>query len=279
MNLKNIIAGILVIGVIVIVILLIGKFSNAKPKENINIYFFNVGKADSTLIYNDNFAVLIDTGEKETAPVILKYLNDHQIIKLDYLIITHFDKDHVGGASRIINQVEVNSIITSNYKKNSDEYNDYIKAINDKHIIPLIMKDDYKFSYGRAAFTVNFPKEKEYAKKASNNSSLIVSLMFGNTKYLFMGDAMELRIAEYLKINSTEYDLIKIPYHGKELENSENYISTYKPKYAIITSSKEEEKDNKKLIKILDKYDTKSYLTYNGAILVTTNGVNIRVKQ
>jgi len=279
MNLRNIIIGVLIIGVIIVGVLLVGKFNKGNSVENINIYFFNAGKADATLIYNDNFSVLIDTGEKELAPTILKYLLDHKIGKLDYLIITHFDKDHVGGAAKIINEIEVNSVITSNYKKNSDEYNDYIKAINDKHIIPLIMKQDYKFNYGRAAFTVNFPKEKEYDKKPSNNSSLIVSLMYGNNKFLFMGDAMELRIAEYLKINTSKYDLIKVPYHGRELDNSEEYISTYKPKYAIITSSREEEKDNKKLIKILDKYNSNYYLTYNGDILVTSNGIDIKVEQ
>ncbi len=271
---------ILFLVILILLFLLLAFYTDYKRDDNnLNIYFFDAGKADSALVYTKDLVILIDTGEENLYSDIDTYLNKYGIDTIDYLIITHFDKDHVGGASRIINQVEVNSIITSNYKKNSDEYNDYIKAINDKHIIPLIMKEDYKFSYGRAAFTVNFPKEKEYDKKPSNNSSLIVSLMYGNNKFLFMGDAMELRIAEYLKKNTSKYDLIKIPYHGRELDNSEDYISTYQPKYAIITSSRAEEKENKILIKILEKYDSNYYLTYNGDILVTSNGINIKVEQ
>ena len=278
MNLKNILVGVIVIGVIVFIILLLTKNSSSNEK-NVNIYFFNAGKADATLIYNDSFSVLIDAGEKELGPTIVNYLTNHSIGKLDYLIITHFDKDHVGGASTVIDNIEVNTVITSNYKKDSEEYNNFVRSINNKKIIPIITKSDYKFHYGKASFIINFPNQNNYANKESNNSSLIISMTYGDKKFLFMGDAMELRIKEYLGLDTSKYDLIKIPYHGKKLDVTDEYISTYKPKYGIITSSTKEKDDNKKTTKVLDKYGVKYYFTYNGDILVTSNGIDIKVKQ
>ena len=96
----------------------------------IKLVFFEIGKADAFLIFNEGAAILIDTGEAESAEDIISYMEKKGVDSLDYLFITHFDKDHVGGASRIMNAVTVKEIYTSNYPKSSGEYDNFKSAVN-----------------------------------------------------------------------------------------------------------------------------------------------------
>lgn len=248
--------------------------SNGKLK----LYFFDAGKADSCIIYNDDFAVLIDTGEKELGEEILTYLNNNGIKKINYLIITHFDKDHVGSASIVLDGIQVDNVIQSNYPKESKVYDKYLKALSNNNIMPNTLRDDLDFNYGDVYFHINAPKEEIYSNNESNNSSLIVSIKYKNNSFLFMGDAENLRIQEYIDDNTESYDFLKVPYHGHYQITLAKLFSIVKPKYAVITSSDEELEDNTTL-ELLKSIDCDAYLTRNGSILITSDGNIIRIKQ
>ena len=221
---------------------------------------------------------MIDTGEKELGEEILTYLENNNITKLDYLIITHFDKDHVGSASTIINSIEVDNVIQSNYPKESKVYNKYLSALENKGIEAVTLREDLEFSFGDIYFTINPPLEEVYSNNESNNSSLIVSLKYKNNSFLFMGDAENLRIKEYLSTNNLSYDFLKVPYHGHYQTTLDELIEVIKPKYSVITSSLEEKEDDTTL-ELLSNIGSKTYLTRNGSILITSDGDTINIKQ
>ena len=77
----------------------------------LEVYCFSAGKADAFLLYTEESAVLIDCGEKGFGKEILAYMEEAGIESLDYLIITHFDKDHVGGAAKVINSTPVETVL------------------------------------------------------------------------------------------------------------------------------------------------------------------------
>ncbi len=278
MDKKILIGAIVLLVVIVLALLYIELFSHNKNDEYLKIKFFNVGKADSFLIYNSNYTVLIDTGENDTSKVIIDYLDNNKISKIDYLIITHFDKDHVGGASDIIKRYNIDKVLVSNRPKDSKQYEKFMDALEKKKITADVIREDFDFELGDSKFTVNAPKEEKYDNKPSNNSSLIVSLHFKDNSILFMGDAEELRIKEYLLEHTDTYDVLKVPYHGHLQENTEELISVVEPKYAIITSSLEE-KEDEEVLSILTKYNVRYYLTREGSILLTSDGSSIDIKQ
>lgn len=270
---------ILVITLLLVVIWsIIFLISREDTTDKLKIYFFNAAKADSCIIYNDDFAVMIDTGEKELGEEILTYLENNNITKLDYLIITHFDKDHVGSASTIINSIEVDNVIQSNYPKESKVYNKYLSALENKGIEAVTLREDLEFSFGDVYFTINHPLEEVYSNNESNNSSLIVSLKYKNNSFLFMGDAENLRIKEYLSTNNLSYDFLKVPYHGHYQTTLDELIEVIKPKYSVITSSLEEKEDDTTL-ELLSNIGSKTYLTRNGSILITSDGDTINIKQ
>ncbi len=243
-------------------------------KNNLTMYFFKVGKADSILISIEDKNVLIDTGESSTVNNILSYLKENKIEKIDYLIITHFDKDHVGGAASIINNLEVVNVYQSNYPKDSNEYNNYVNSLTNKSIEAVTLREDISFEIYGVRFNINAPKEVEYAKNPSNNSSLIVSVFNGDNSFLFMGDAENARIKEYLSIDNKSYDVLKVPYHGHYQKRLRELIGSVKPKYAVITSS-DSEKEDSETLDILENSEV--YLTRINPIILKSDGSKIDV--
>ena len=97
-------------------------------EESLSVTFLDAGKADAIVLHTNNSTVLIDTGLKSGGKELVQLIKSQGIDTIDYLILTHFDKDHVGGAARVIKKLKVNNIITSDYFKDSDEVEDYLEA-------------------------------------------------------------------------------------------------------------------------------------------------------
>ena len=253
-------------------------YSNKKTSySDFSIYFFNAGKADAFLIQNNDYTVMIDTGEEDLSNEILTYFKNYNIEHLDYLIITHFDKDHVGSASTILNSISVDHVLQSNVPKESDVYTNYLSALESCGITPETISGDKNITLGDMEIVVNGP-DVIYDKNESNNSSLIVSLTYKNTSYLFMGDAENARIKDFVSTNNNTYDFIKIPYHGNYLKRLESLLSSVNPKYAVITASNEEGAETDTL-SLLDNLKIKYYITRDGGVLLTSDGNSITMKQ
>jgi len=270
---------IILISVIIICILVscIYIFKGNENTYDFKVHFFNIGKADSMIISYDGHYIMIDCGEEDNSNEILTYMRNNNITKLDYLIITHFDKDHVGGASKIIDNIEIDNVLQSNSIKTSDEYNNYIDSLNKKSITPTTVNGDLDISFSDLEIIVNGP-DVVYENNESNNSSLIVSITYKSNNFLFMGDAQNARIKDFIKTNDIKYDFIKIPYHGNYLKRLDDLFNDNTIKYSVITSSNSE-MENDDTIKLLNKYEITNYLTRLGSIDVLSDGINIKINQ
>ena len=260
-------------------------FSGCAPKQNgedggsakLQIYCFSAGKADAFLLWNDSFAVLIDTGESGFGKTIISFLKEQGIRRLDYLIITHFDKDHVGGAKKILESVEIGTVLQSNSPKDASAYNKYVTALQAQKINPVtVTGSDLKFTLDGVDFTVNPPAQAVYPEDESNNSSLIVSVICGETRLLFTGDAEDLRLSEYLQTDPGHYDLVKLPHHGRWQATLVDLLSKTTPSHAIITSSEEEPEDDA-TVALLRESNTAAWLTRTAPIYITSDGRTLTV--
>ena len=243
---------------------------------DLNIYAFNAGKADSFIISKDDKVVIIDTGEKKLYDKIDKYLKNKNVAKIDYLIISHFDKDHVGSASKIIDNYEIGTVYQSNYPKDTDPYNNYQSSLISKGIEPVTVREKISFSVDDMDFEIIPPEKEVYNKDPSNNSSLIVSIKYKNTSYLFTGDIENDRIEEFVNYNTSTYDFLKVPYHGHYQTKFSSLVENVKPKYAVITSSLLRMED-KKVIKILEENSVNYYLTRKGNVVISSDGDSIKI--
>lgn len=267
----------IIILLIILVLISIYKKNNDLSSYDFHIYFFNAGKADAILLTKDDKYIMIDTGEEKLSTEILDYFKKNNIKKIEYLIITHFDKDHVGSASSIIENIEIGEVLQTNIGKDSKYYANYLNALNDKNIDPIIVKGDYNLNFSNLKITVN-GAETVYEKDESNNSSLIVSINYDKNSFLFTGDAENDRLKDWLKNNTNNYDFLKIPYHGKYNKKLDDLLKSTNPKYSVITCSDTEGAEEETL-NLIDKYEVKNYLTKDGSITVYSNGQTIKIIQ
>lgn len=241
---------------------------------NLTVYCFQAGKADAFLLYTEQSAVLIDTGESGFGKTILNKLSELGIEKLDCLIVTHFDKDHVGGAKKILESVEVGAVLQSNCPKDSSAYNKYVAALAACGLQAQTVREELCFTLDGIVYTVNPPAQETYAKDASNNSSLIVSVTNGLSRLLFTGDAEEERLGEFLSGNPGHYDFLKIPYHGHWQYGLAALLQAVSPQIAVIPSSDDEPEDQMTL-DTLAQYGVETYLTRTAPVVLVSDGVNL----
>lgn len=251
--------------------------SSAETAKTVSVHFFNAGKADSCIISDSDHYVMIDTGESTLAEELLGYIDENGISKLDYLIITHFDKDHVGSAADIINSVDVDNVLQSNVPKDSEYYDNYLEALDNKKLTPVTVLETLTFDLGNMSFTID-PPNGIYEKNESNNSSLITSLIYSDSSFIFMGDAQNDRLTDFIDSNTAKYDFVKIPYHGNYQKKLDDLLEDIEPKYAVITSS-EQEPEQDKMLEILDDMNISYYLTREGAVDVVSDGTEISITQ
>ena len=269
---------IVILVAIFIVMSSVGIFiSKNNDKYVFKIHFFDAGKADAIFINCNDVNIIIDTGEDNLSDEIIEYLEKNKIKKIDYLIITHFDKDHVGSASKIIDEFKIDNVLQSNYPKDSTYYTNYLNSLSKKNIVPETILDDKDVTIDNLKIKVYGPK-KTYDNNESNNSSLIISMIYIDNSFLFMGDSQNARIKDFILENNQKYDFLKVPYHGRYLKRFDDLLLNRNIKYAVITSSLDE-KEDERTIDVLKNNNINYYLTRNGEIDVLSNGKNIKIKQ
>ncbi len=250
----------------------------------VNICVLDTGKADAVLIISENSVIMIDTGENKHGQKIVDFLVSRDITRMDYLIITHFDKDHVGGASTVINNIEVAEVIVPNYGRDSKHYNKFMEAMADKELESIVLEEPLNLMFDCEMITI-YPSNQDYydfgnnkadegAKVKENDFSIAVSMNHGNNNFLFTGDAETKRLQELLSIDgikNTKYDFLKVPHHGRYNKFGMTFISAVQPNHAVITCSSDMPADSR-VVAALEAVGTEVYFTTQGNIHIESNG-------
>lgn len=242
--------------------------------EELTVYSFKAGKADAHLIYNSKAAVLIDCGEKGFGKEIVSYLNAQGIRELDMLIITHFDKDHVGGAAKVLKEIPVKRVIQTYCIKQSKEYDSYAQAVSELGITPETPRQRISVLIGGGELTVCPPLREVYQDSPSNNASLITILRYGSCSMLFAADAEDTRLGEFLNTEAGHYDYVKMPYHGHYQTRLKPFLAAVTPQIAVITCSDEEPEDAQTM-KLLAEAGAAVYLTRTAAVIAKCDGKGV----
>jgi beta-lactamase superfamily II metal-dependent hydrolase len=261
-------------------VLLMSACSTSAPATEMTVTVFSAGKADAILIETQDGNVLIDAGLEENRAQLLEDLAQRGVSELEALIITHFDKDHVGGADAVLETLKVNHVYTTWQSKSSDDITSYEQALFSAGLKAAVMKGTQTFTLGGAIFTI-YGASDAYEEDESNNSSLIVHVSFGKKSYLFMGDAQDERIEEFLSYGEADADFLKVPYHGHYQDSLEELISAVTPEAGVITNGTDEpsEKEIKKTVKILEAAGSAVYETLNGTVEIRCTQEGFTVSQ
>lgn len=239
---------------------------------------FEAGHADSFLLYTDEGVILIDTGEKGFGKKILEYMEKHGLDGIDYMLLTHFDKDHIGGAAKVIRNTRVSTVYTGTFAKDSEEMMNLAAAMNEVDCEREMLMKDISFEIGGMTVEIDTPARMIYEDDPSNNSSLIIRVTHGQNVFLFMADAQNTRIREYLETKPAKCDVLKVPYHGIFQGALPELVTAVKPSYAIITSDKKEKEDAETCDLFKDR-GIDIYKTRKGEIEILSDGSEIIINQ
>ncbi len=282
----------LILGIILLVIIIIcaiftsnnnlnknNLYSNINiDNSKLNIFYFNVGQADSSLVMYNGKTILIDAGNTSDEEELLKFIKAKGIQQIDYLIGTHIHEDHIGGMAYIINNFTVERIVMPyNEKDNSKFYNNVTDAIDGKNLSIEIVKETDKFNLAdNLEFEILYVDNTEPSEP--NNASIVAQLTYGEQEYLFMGDAEE--EAENKLLNEgilDDIDVLKVGHHGSDTSTTENFINKVLPESSIISVQEGVKYDDMPDENVINRLENKSkvYRTdIDGTIWLVSDGKN-----
>lgn len=263
---------------LLIVLILINFIIYIFPQK-LRIFFIDVGQGDSTLIITpDKKTVLIDGGGSDSfdvgEKVLLPYLLDRRILKIDYVLISHFDTDHCGGILTIMEKVKVKNIIISEQAEHSENYERFKKLMIHKKIRLIEVKKGDKIKIGRySEFKILFPTSRLLSENPLNNNSIVAQFNYNNFKMLFTGDIEKLAEQQILKAEKAEIraDILKVAHHGSKTSSIPEFIKAVKPKIALIGVGKNNTfgHPNQQTIKNLENIKCRIYRTdLQGEIII-----------
>ncbi len=245
----------------------------------VEVHFIDVGQGDAILIETDHAAMLIDAGENNKGTVVVDYLNTQQITKLDYVIGTHPHSDHIGGLDTVLDTFLVDKVIMPSVIHTTKTFEDVLDTLEDKNLKITKAVVGTQYILGPATFTVVAPNASSYEEM--NNYSVGIKLTYGDTSFLFTGDAEKLAEDEMVANGiDLSADVLKLAHHGSAYSNSDSFLNAVSPTYAMINVGKDNEYGHphvEALQAMLDR-DIKVYRTdEQGTVVFTSDGTNISV--
>jgi len=261
--------------VLIIIVLFIHTNINYIINNNF-LTFIDVGQGDSNLMHLNNKNILIDTGGNiyyNLSNNIINYLKSEGIMKVDYLILTHGDYDHMGESINLVNNFKVGKVIF-----NCGEFNNL-----EKELIEVL--DKKKIPYYSCIKELNvddnklyFLNNKDYGNE--NDNSSVIYTKINNHKFLFMGDAgVEVEEDLIEKYNLKDIDVLKVGHHGSKTSSGKDFIDEIKPKYSIISVGKNNRYGHPNNSVLENLEDSKIYRTdQDGSIMFKIKSDKLKIE-
>lgn len=252
--------------------------------RDLRIFFIDVGQGDSSLIITPkNKVILIDGGGSLDESydvgksVLVPYLLDRGISLIDYMMVSHFDNDHVGGLMYVLENLKVKNILISKQSKDSKEYKEFIQIAQKRKIKVITVKQgDVIKIENDISFYILYPTSKLEFNDLNNNS-IVAKLVYGNFSMLFTGDIEQEAEGKILKKYNTDIlqsTVLKIAHHGSKTSTTEGFIDLVNPKIALIGVGKDNNfgHPNKEVLDRIENLGSKIYRTdMHGEISLKVN--------
>lgn len=176
-----------------------------------------LGNGDSTLIVTPtNKTILIDGGN-DKIDVLMPYLLDRKIKKIDYIIISHFDSDHCNGLISVLENLDVRKILIAKQSEETEEFKKILAIIKQKNIPLEIVKKNDKLIFDKYVYADILYPENKLLYDDLNNNSIVAKIYYGKFSIMFTGDIQEEAEKEILdNRENLKSNILKIAHHRSE---------------------------------------------------------------
>lgn len=255
-----------------------GTTSSTPIDGDMTVTFIDVGQGDATLIQTSTDTVLMDTGSHTARESLLNALGNAGVTKIDYLILTHPDEDHIGNGNTIVDTYPVECVLAPDMDSDTKAWNITKAAIEEKSIPVEHPMIDTEYALGDASMLVITPSEIDESSK--NNCSIGIKLTHGTDTFVMCGDAEE--EAEQIMVRNfghdLEADVLKCGHHGSATATSDQFLAYVNPTYAIISCG-ENNRYGHPHAEVLSKLEDDDVMIYRtdrqGTIRAVSDGSNI----
>lgn len=203
--------------------------------DSIYIDYIDVGQGDSTLVYGNGEAVLIDTGDYYSYDAVKEALEKYNVTTIDALILTHPDSDHIGNASSIIEDYTVATLYMPFADNDTKTYDKLLDTIDEHNIVVNHPTAGEYLYVSDAEYQFLGPLD---CYEDSNSNSLVIRMTYGDDSFLWCGDATGEETKDILAAGyKVSADVYKVSHHGSANDgcNSESWYKSVHPSYAIVS--------------------------------------------
>lgn len=201
--------------------------------SDLEVHFLDVGQGDCILLICEGKAMLIDAGDNDMGNTVVDYIQYQKIDRLDYVVATHPDADHIGGLDDVLNDISCGEVIMTDDKKDTKTYDEVVEIIEEKNIEKHAPQSGETFEFGCSTVKILGPVADN---EDVNDNSIVLQVTHGEKKFLFSGDAQSEEMEQICDngddISSNVY---KVAHHGSKSGASERFLDSVNPEYAVIS--------------------------------------------
>ncbi len=255
------------------------KETESKVESDLEVHFIDVGQGDSILLKSDGKTMLIDAGDNKYGKGVVSYLKSKGIKKIDYLVGTHPDADHIGGLDVVISNLDIGKIYMPKKQNNTKTFEDVLTAIAAKGLKVTAPKVGSSIDLGSAKVTIMGPTT---TYDDNNNNSIVVKVTHGENSFLLTGDA-ELDAEEDMVASGEDLSatVLKVGHHGSHSSTSQSLLKKVDPTYAVISCGVNNKygHPHTETMTYLKRANVKVYRTdEQQTIIMTSNGKDLSIK-
>ena len=281
-NIKNFIYFILAL-LICFNILAWQAVSDLNKPQLLEVIFLDIGQGDAIFIETpQQHQILIDGGPSSK---ILEKLGKNLPFwdrTIDLVILTHPEKDHLSGLIEVLKRYKIENILWTGIKRDTPEYNEWLKLIKKEGAKIFIAKAGQKIVAQKSIFQILNPSENLEGEtiKNSNDTSIVIKLVFGENSFLFTGDISKSVEKKFLneKVN-IDSDVLKVGHHGSKTSSSEDFLAVVSPIISVISSGKNNSygHPHQEVLDTLGRYGRILRTDLDGDIKIISNGENYAI--
>jgi len=255
------------------------SLSSPTTSSELVVSYIDVGQGLSVLVqFPNGTAMLYDAGPNKSAETIINYLKSHSVDKIDALILSHPDSDHIGAADEVIESFTIGSFYMPKVVHSTQSYLDVLNAAKAKKLTIKTAQKGVTISLDPDVKVTMWGPVKEYDVDDTNNWSAVVSISYGATSFLLTGDAEQKAEADMIKAGVVEpQTVLQVGHHGSKYSTSTEFLSAVTPTYAVISVGENSYgHPSEETLSRLQSYNVHVFRTYKqGTVVATSDGKTI----